>query len=109
LTEVNGGRAICSSTGLSSLLHEGGKDLQVLDLETETIQWVNQPLGTRHGPTSPVIIRGAEAAGAPSEGLPGVALAAGTECSACGSVHVSVVGNERNDGRESRWMIQHHD
>jgi hypothetical protein len=37
LTEVNGGRAICSSTGLASLLHEGGKDVQVFHLEAEAM------------------------------------------------------------------------
>jgi hypothetical protein len=29
LTEVNGGRAICVSAGLSTLIRDGGKDVQV--------------------------------------------------------------------------------
>jgi hypothetical protein len=92
--EVNGGRAISSSAGLSSLLHEGGKDLQVFHPEVEAVQWMNQLLGTRHGNAPPVIIRSAEAAGAPSEGLPEVALAAGTDRSSRGPVVVLAMGND---------------
>jgi hypothetical protein len=93
------GRAICSSVGLSSLLHEGGKDLQVFHLEAEAMQWMNQPLGTRRGNAPPVSIRSTEAAGgAPNEGLPSDTLAAGTECSARGSVVVSAMGNDPSVG-----------
>jgi hypothetical protein len=59
-------------------------------------------LGTPRGPAPPVIIRIAEAAGAPSKGLPRVALAAGTERSARGSVVVSAMGNDPSVGEPTR-------
>jgi hypothetical protein len=91
---VNGGRVICSSGGLSSLLNEGGKDLRVFHLEVEAVQWVHQLLANLRGPEPPVIIHSAEVAGGPSGGLPGAAHAAGTERSARGSVIVSAMGND---------------
>jgi hypothetical protein len=39
LTEVNGGRAFCCLAGLSSLLHESGKYLQVFHLEADASHW----------------------------------------------------------------------
>jgi hypothetical protein len=59
LTEENGGRVICDSAGLSSLLAEGAKYLQVFHSEAEAMQWMNQPIGNCRGPAPPVIIRSA--------------------------------------------------
>jgi hypothetical protein len=66
------------------------------------MQWMNQLLGTRRVNAPPVIICIAEAAGARSEELPGVALAAGTERSARGSAVVSAAGNDPSVGDPTR-------
>jgi hypothetical protein len=69
------------------------------------VQCMNQPLGTRRGPAPPVFIRIAEAASAPSKGLPRVDLAAGIERSARGSVVVSAMGNDPSVGEPTRVYI----
>jgi hypothetical protein len=91
------------SAGLSTLIRDGGKDVQVFNLESEAMQWVNQPLGTPRGSAPPVIIRrtgvlgaghSSGVVGAGGEGLSRVAPVAGTERSARGSVVVSAMGDD---------------
>jgi hypothetical protein len=96
---VNGGRAVCDGAGLASLLLDGDKGVQHFYLEAKAVQWVNQSLGTRHGPASPPIIHRASAS---SAGPSGVGHEVGTERSARGSAVVSAMGSDPSIGDPTR-------